>query len=478
VQPKPSARGRRRRRSPTSAVKATALVLLGTGLALLAVEIVLRATGFGAVRPQMAFDPNTRAVLRAGDVVVDKKLLWRESPPGPDDPERELHVIRVGDTPPPKTKKVRLLCLGDSCTRLAPGGLPYSRLIEEQLGPNEVEVFNASLPGYSSFQGLAWLRLQLLDYQAEVVIVYFGWNDHWRTTGFTDRELARRLAFWRPRILNLLQRPHHPAPRRVPLDEFTANLREIARLVAERGGKTVFVTAPYNLTPEAVQRHVENGYALPGEDVLFAHAKYVAAVRKLSEEPGARVVDAARIFPETHVLELLIMPDGIHPTSHGHQVLAAILADDIATHDMGEKNPQTNPVLLANAVLAQSLAAQGRWVEAIQRATPRPAEADIDVVLGHAWLLAACPVDSLRDPARALAELDAYQGPMERGYRFYDVRAAALAARGRYPEAVKAAEESLRLFEASGEEPRLAAGIRGRLERYRARQPYLLPAAR
>jgi lysophospholipase L1-like esterase len=440
------------------------------------VEIFLRVTGFGGVRPQIDFDPNTRAVLRAGELVVDRTLLWREQDPGPEDLERALNVIRVGDRPPPKTGKLRLLCLGDSCTRIALGGMPFSRLIAEQLGPDSVEVWNAGLPGYSSHQGLAWLRSQLLGYEPDLVLVYFGWNDHWRTTGFTDRELARRLAWWRPQILNLFERPHRPPPFRVPLPEFAENLHAISALVAEHGGKTIFITAPARITPAAQARHVDHGYVLPGDDIAAIHSRYAKEVRSMSAASGARVCDAAMIFDRLAEPDLL-MPDGIHPTDQGHHVLAAILAEDVAVHELRAPDRGTDPAALALAVLAQSLAASSRWLEALHHAegAARAAPQDLDIVLGHAWLLAACPVDSLRDAVQALSELDAYHGPMEKSYRFHDVRAAALAARGRYTEAVKAAEEAMRVFEASGEDPRLIAGISGRLDRYRAGKAYLLP---
>lgn len=472
-------RRQRRLRRTTSARGQGALVLAGILFALLAVEVFLRLTGFGMVRPQLAFDPNTRAVLEAGDLVVDRNLFWRESDPGPNDPERDLRVIRVGDVAPPKTGKLRLLCLGDSCTRIALGGMPFSRLLEEQLGPDSVEVWNAGLPGYSSHQGLTWLRSQLLGYQPDLVIVYFGWNDHWRTTGFTDRELAERLAWWRPRVLNLLQRPHRPPPFRVPLPEFAENLRAIAELTAAQGGKTLFLTPPARVTRDAEARHIENRYILPGDNLPVLHARYAAEVRRLAGARGARVCDAAEVFDQLAEPDLL-MPDGIHPTDQGHHVLAALLADDVAEHDMGAPDLGSNREALALAVLAQSYAAAGRWEDAMQRSerAAGAAPGDLDVVLGHAWLLATCPVDSLRQPARALAVLDGYDGLAARNYRFYDVRAAALAGLARYSQAVDAAEEALRVFDAAGDDPRLASGIRGRLERYRARQAYVLPAGR
>ena len=192
--------------------------------------------------------------------------------------------------------------------------------------------------------------------------------------------------------------------------------------------------------------------------------------------PGARVCDAGRVFNLLMTPDLL-MADGIHPTDEGHHVLAALLADDVATHEMGATNPDGDPVSLANAVLAQSYAAAGRWQEAYFRSDGAVVNAprDLDVVLGLAWLLATCPVENLRQPARALSVLDGYEGTAARNYRFYDVRAAALAALGRYPQAIASAEEALRMFDVAGEDPRLASGIRGRLERYRAGQAYVLP---
>lgn len=458
-------------------VKEGGLILAGIVLPLLVFEILLRLTSFGTVLPQMDFDQNARMLLRTGHLVSDRRLLWREADPGPSDDERPLNVIRVGDAAPPKSSKLRLLCLGDSCTRLSARGMPYSRLLEEQLGPDRVEVFNASIPGYSSHQGLAWLRAQLLAYEPDLLIVYFGWNDHWRTTGWTDRQLAARLAWWQPRVLNLLQRAYDPPPLRVPPEEFAENMRAIADVVAAQGGETLFVTPPALFTEAAERRHVEAGYILAGDDLSAIHALYQQEIRRLSAAPRARIFDAAKLFDLLQAPDLLF-PDGIHPTDVGHHVLAVTLADEIAIHNLGAPNLNSNPVAMALTALAQSLAASNRWEEALQR-SQRAVEAapqDLDVLLGYAWLLAACPVDSFRDPERALAKLDAYTGPTARSYMFHDVRAVALAARGCYSEAVAAAEEALRELKVSGDDAGLAAGIRGRVARYTAGQPYLLPA--
>jgi lysophospholipase L1-like esterase len=452
------------------------LVVAGIVLALLIVEIFLRLTGIGTVRPQTDFDQNTRTIVQAGHLVPDHALLWRESGTTPSEAEAHIKLIRVGEPAPPKSGKFRIICLGDSCTRLSMGGMPYSALLEAQLAADGVEVFNASLPGYTSHQCLAWLRLQLLDYLPDLVVVYVGWNDHWRTTGWTDRELAARFSRWRPRLLNLVQRRREPPPLRVPLPEFAENLRAMAELVADRGGKTLFVTPPMHMTEEAVARHVEAGYLLAGDDLAAIHRRYQAAVRQLASAPGARVFDAAQLFELTQEPELL-WSDGIHPTDLGHLVLAATLADKIAVEHLEAPAVPSTPSAVALAVIAQNLAGAGRWAEALQRSR-RAVEAapqDQDVLLGHTWLLATCPIDSLRNPVQALARLDAYAGPAARSYRFHDVRGAALAAAGRYPEAIAAAREALSVLASADEQPHGAdTHIRDRLALYESGQPFLL----
>ena len=88
----------------------------------------------------------------------------------------------------------RIVCVGDSVTfgyrvprvyvrrpRENPEWLPYPALLERWLrGVNPgraVEVIPLATPGYSSHQGLAWLRREIGRLDADVVTVCFGWND-------------------------------------------------------------------------------------------------------------------------------------------------------------------------------------------------------------------------------------------------------------------------------------------------------------
>jgi tetratricopeptide (TPR) repeat protein len=89
-----------------------------------------------------------------------------------------------------------------------------------------------------------------------------------------------------------------------------------------------------------------------------------------------------------------------------------------------------------------------------------------------AWLLATARDPALRDPALAvsLAERAAALSPAP-DPSVADTLAAALAAAGRYDEAVRVAEQALAQVEAAGP-PELAAGVRARVALYRAGRPY------
>ncbi|HEX8077004.1 MAG TPA: hypothetical protein VF511_04255, partial [Chthoniobacterales bacterium] len=86
----------------------------------------------------------------------------------------------------------RIVCLGDSVTfgyrvppvwperpnDYNPEWLPFPMLLEKELrqaNPNrQIEVFPMAVPGYTSHQGLAWLRRDIDYLQPDMVIASFG----------------------------------------------------------------------------------------------------------------------------------------------------------------------------------------------------------------------------------------------------------------------------------------------------------------
>jgi tetratricopeptide (TPR) repeat protein len=102
---------------------------------------------------------------------------------------------------------------------------------------------------------------------------------------------------------------------------------------------------------------------------------------------------------------------------------------------------------------------------------------DLPFAVDHlAWILATAPEAELRDPGEAIRLAETALGEGSTHRIRLDTLAAGLAAAGRFPEAVRAAEVAAR----EAADGILAEQIRARLALYRAGTPYVerhLPAA-
>ena len=449
-------------------------------LSLAAAELALRLLGLGAAVPAVSLDRHTASRLESGVFVFDRDLLWRE-PSGPaDDVHRGGHFVRVGDPMPAADGRLRILCLGDSCVRLSRSNAPWSVRLEQELGPDRVVVRNASLPGYTTWQGLAWLRVQLAAWKPYLVLVSFGWNDHWRAAAWPDKEWPARLSDRRPRLLRLLgqalrRRGGAAAhPLRVASEDYAANLRAIARLVADGGGRTVVLLPPSAINADNTARYLDNGNILPGDDPQDLHDRYLAAARAAAGGGGFTVADASAWFASMGEPQALLEADGIHPTDAGHELLAQMLGPLVA----GAAQP--NAAAVGLGLLGQEAAGSGRWAEArtLLARSAAAAPDDLGIALGLAWLLATCPDAAVRDGAAALAALEAAPAAEDRP-EAWDVRGAALAAAGRFAEARAAADRALALLAADGQgEGPFAAAVTARRGLYASDQAFVMGEAR
>lgn len=217
----------------------------------------------------------------------------------------ETHISRQGmrgaEVAKAKPEGVRrILCLGDSrtfgyCVKEDETYVAQLERTWNQSHPETpVEVLNAGVHGYSSFQGLRYLEKSGLDYDPDVVTVAFGFNDRRyapdaESTDGADwfRRVARHER-WRHRMTGsylLLSigkagrwlfgweretkdKPHMRAgrledvPCRVGLESFRQNLEEIAETCREHNIACVFVDM--DDTPLAV-KPLEEGWRLLGE---------------------------------------------------------------------------------------------------------------------------------------------------------------------------------------------------------------------
>lgn len=71
-------------------------------------------------------------------------------------------------------------------------GEAFPKQLEALLRTNfpgrEIEVLNAGIHGYTSYQGLAQLKYRLVRYQPDLVIVQFGINDLSDAVGYPDKD--------------------------------------------------------------------------------------------------------------------------------------------------------------------------------------------------------------------------------------------------------------------------------------------------
>jgi lysophospholipase L1-like esterase len=350
-------------------------VLLFLGLA----EAGLRLAGFSYQPvPEQIWLGRLQGGVPTGEVVFDRMvpglftrdalLFWR--PVAGREPFNAAGLRDSRELPDAKPAgEVRLLALGDSCTFLGEP-LPWTDLLEDRLrraGRHQVRVLNAAVPAWSSLQGLRYLESRGLDLEPDVVLIYFGWNDHWRATVKPDAEfpiqgeevVAVQRALSRSRLYQLLndllkgawRSPRLPEgggapfddtadlsalatqrPFRVPLPSFEENLGRLARLARERGARPVFITAPSRLAAGSVPQYLfAHGFvARGGPPVQEIHDSYAAAVRRLARESGALLVDAASHFAAARDGGRdWIRDDGIHLTAEGINEMAGLVAREL-----------------------------------------------------------------------------------------------------------------------------------------------------
>jgi lysophospholipase L1-like esterase len=208
----------------------------------------------------------------------------------------------------------RILAIGDSCTwgYSVPEASTYPRRLEalaNAAAAAPVQVINAGFPGYTSHQGVVFLRERGLAFAPRVVIAGYGFNDQ-----HPDGDIAEQLAATRrlgrlvhvdewflvhSRLyqwvrLQLAPKASGDRPRRVPPERYADNLRTIVALARAHGAVPVLLD-----------------FWAPG-----SLPQYTAVLPAVAAELGVALVayDGPRM-------------DVVHPTAEGYERLAARLVE-------------------------------------------------------------------------------------------------------------------------------------------------------
>jgi len=247
-----------------------------------------------------------------------------------------------------KPGTIRIVCLGDSVTfgfrvpavwpdkptEYDPSWLPYPMLLEKELRAanpgRSIEVITMAVPGYTSHQGLAWLRRDIDQLQPDLLTINFGWNDV-SFSDVPDREAVRtdNTAVALRWLIDHSQAFAHatrwlrsrqsvnstlrvrPAPR-VSQQEYVANMLAMAQLAKTRNAATVVIAAPYR---DIVNTAPEGNLIKPYRDAL----------RNGLEQQGVPFLEILELTEKAYPSNEGWFGERIHPNHMGHRLMTSEL---------------------------------------------------------------------------------------------------------------------------------------------------------
>jgi lysophospholipase L1-like esterase len=157
----------------------------------------------------------------------------------------------------------RILAVGDSCTWGWRVGQDQSypavlqQLLDEQIPAPRYQVINAGVPGYTSYQGLIYLRERGLPLRPSIVVIAFGFNDA-ATTGDIASQLASEKSAMPVLLFDDFLLLHsafyhwlrwrtygmtaqNAQPRSTP-EQYQRNMTDLVRLAREHGAQVVLLS--------------------------------------------------------------------------------------------------------------------------------------------------------------------------------------------------------------------------------------------
>jgi lysophospholipase L1-like esterase len=299
-------------------------VALALGTAAAGLEVALRLAAFRyelRVTVLEATAPNAERAHAA--YRIDRDLLW---------------VPRDYDDRLAAARRASLVFLGDSCTEYGSWPARLARALGRRTGRPPATA-NLAVAGWTSHQGLRQIERDLRETAPRVATLFWGWNDHWRSIGLEDREVARiqrspLFAAQRTRVgqlltrgwVGLLARGEAEVPR-VPLDRFRDNLTRAARALRERGAVPVLVTAPSSHEEGREPAYLAERWMPDLARLVPTHRAYADVVREVARAEGLPLADLAAGFDELPRAErqASFLADGIHFTREGDGRAAAML---------------------------------------------------------------------------------------------------------------------------------------------------------
>ena len=335
--------------------RASRAKVLLVGLALAALSPALLLLLLEAVSYLFGSFESPLQPLRVGSIQVfgrhDPLLFWALRPHamGPDGTRWINGAGLRGPEIGPKERGVyRILSLGESTTFAAAMAYEnsYSALLEQMLNDRRsgalVRVINAGVPGYSLFQGVQFLRHRGLDFEPDLAMLYFGYNDF-----LPVAYLRERAGDADPRFGGLNDWELFEA-RRTPLSRLTSFLAEHSNffrgvlrlrhrdrpedLRTRAGSPRVPTEHRERLLAMALdfcrEKHIELVVLIP---IYAAFDGHVAILRAFAAANAVPSVDLPAILPERFSKPRAdYFLDAVHPTAEGHRLIAQAIHEAVS----------------------------------------------------------------------------------------------------------------------------------------------------
>jgi len=300
-----------------------AVAIVASAAALGSAEMVLRAAHFSfQTFPVVQFgypDPVTLHDL----FVPDRDLFWVTK-------DYAATIAQARQTHP------AVVFMGDSCTQFGSyPGIVLTRVAEQT--PALGTGIKLGVVGWSSEQGLAQFKRDILPLHPRVVTLYYGWNDHWVALGPPDQNVRPSEAVWwlsqHSRVWQLGTKAMMSTPRRldrrpfrVEIDRYVSNLSTIVELARANGIAAVLITAPSGHEVGREPEYLAVRHLRRLSDLVPVHRNYIAATRTVAERTGATLCDAAAAFDVDPNHAAYFEKDGIHLNQAGNRAIAAVVA--------------------------------------------------------------------------------------------------------------------------------------------------------
>ena len=300
-------------------------------------------------------------------------LLWEYAPGQRTESDTDVNINSLGLRGPepsiPKPEGTRrLLATGDSTIygfKVRDGGV-FIEVAADILGDN-IEAWNAAIPGYSSYQSLNMLDMRALRLEPDVLVIGNIWSDNNFDT-FVDKELLEVYAEFESGRTNRLRgilnssalfrvldyrirlskdslltardkrlqarrvgwtvggQDQNSGQRRVEANDYAANLNRLVDKAEQAGAEALFVLLPhpFDLTDE--------GNTAP------AWTLYRNIMRDVASSRGAPLVDMVQVFQDSGYSrqELFFdegkegIQDDLHPTELGHRIMGQAVAEALS----------------------------------------------------------------------------------------------------------------------------------------------------